>query len=258
LIQLKAEIPPEIGEALLSPYPAQATILLYGRGCQDVRISTFILDNSQPDEPWLVAAGCLSVNRRGPVELLQRFQVSAQVKVFDPDRGEGNRFRPIGGLAGAGANGTVALGWPEIHGYRLMMGSDASSGATLLMPGIHAVYYERGPDSQPNPPSHDRHEYILDFLTNLLHVNKKALGLDTHPSAQLHWLGAQRYRSDLEAFVADQQRRYAALLSELVRQRAVTEEDAAGSRLKLDITIVDQRSKRVDSIPTLGIGDHPN
>ena len=84
------------------------------------------------------------------------------------------------------------------------------------------------------------------------------MGIEARPKAQFQCYGAERYRSDLRAFVADQEGRYLELSTALVSSGAVKKEDAERSRLKLDISVTDRRSVQVDPIPMLGIGDHLN
>jgi hypothetical protein len=73
---------------------------------------------------------------------------------------------------------------------------------------------------------------------------------------QLHWTTAERYRSELQAFVAGSQHQYAELASLLLRHRDLTPEESEHCRLNLEIEVIDRRSDRSQFIPNVGVGDH--
>jgi hypothetical protein len=258
LIQLHVEVPESVGQALFSRYPVQALILLYGNGCPNVKVGTHILDNCESDECWLVAAQCLAGDSGGPVELLQRLQIKAEVRVHDPDRGEGCSPGPgRGGIPGRVGWAVPHAGWPELYTYYLTARWNVWLGNTLLAGGKYPVYYVREPGGgSERLVLEDRNEYILEILAERLGTKRESLGLATHPSVQLHWTTAERYRSDLRAFVANQQRKYAELVSLLLRHRGLTPEESKRCHLNLDIEVIDRRSDRRQSIPNVGVGDH--
>jgi hypothetical protein len=109
LIQGRVSVARNVSLALLSRYPAQAMILLYERGCPAVMVGTQILDGAKSDEAWLVAAQCLAGEKGGAIELLQRHQIAAVVKVFDPNRGEQTEGFP----GGVGIAGDAIVGGPS-------------------------------------------------------------------------------------------------------------------------------------------------
>jgi hypothetical protein len=128
----------------------------------------------------------------------------------------------------------------------------------LLKGGRYPIYYSRGITVAAGPATHgDRNEYTLQILRDKLGAAHESQPLVSHPSLELHWTTLEQYRSDLEAFVADQQRRYAELVSLLARRRILTPEEGEGSHLNLDIEIHDRRSYRTIPIPDLGLGEHP-
>ena len=262
LIQLRVWPPPSVGQALFSRYPEPALVLLYGRGCPDVKVGAYVIDARYRDEYWLVAAQCLARQVGGPVELLQRLRIAAEVIVDDPNRraelpprvAEGpypNRIRVS----------APPDGWPELHTYQLAAGCDVGLGCTLLMGGRYPVYYVRESVREPvaGLGSHlplDRNEDILELLADRLGMKQESLGVITHSSEELQWTTVEHYRSDLQAFVADHQRRYAELVSLLLRHRDLTPEESERCRPNLDIGVFDGRSDRRQPIPNIGVGDH--
>lgn len=257
LIQLHVPLPKSVGQSLFSRYPAQAVILLYGDRKPDVRMGAHLIDNCKSDECWLVVAQCLARQRGGPVELLQRLKIKAEVKVFDPNRGEGMSLASAGGVPGRGCASAIYAGWPEPHAYHLATGSDVSTGYTLLMAGRYPVYCLREPAGCSEPHIfRDRNEYILELLADMLGTKRESLGVVTRPSVQLHWTTAERYRSELQAFVAGSQHQYAELASLLLRHRDLTPEESEHCRLNLEIEVIDRRSDRSQFIPNVGVGDH--
>jgi hypothetical protein len=258
LIQIHVRVPKTIGQALLSRYPAQALIFLYRDGCPDAGDNVAMLNNTDSDEAWLLAAQCLANQKGGLLELLQRFKVEGQVKVYDGGRGEGELFggSPSGTL-GVAAAFTRVPGWPEPHTYALSTGRDVSSGHTWLLGQRYPVFYTRlaGIISDASRVHGDRNEYILELLGESLGPNHKALAVTTHPAVQLQWTTAEQYRSDVRAFIADQQRRFADVLSTLVRSYILTPEESERSRLNLEMEVIDRRLDHSQSIPNIGVGE---
>ncbi len=263
LIQLGIRPPTSISQALLTRYPAPALVLLYGGGCPDVKVGAYVIDRCRQDEHWLLAAQCLAGQSGGPVELLQRLRIEAQVRVYDPNRGEG-QFpeavpRPIIGRIRISARPDE---WPELHTYQLAARCEVRLGCTLLIGGKYPVYYVR--DSVRTPVgwqgsriARDRNEDVLELLADRLGMKRESLDVITHPSANLPWTTAEHYRSDLEAFVADHRRRYAGLVTLLLRQHDLTIEESQRCPLILDIGVIDGRLDQTQSLPDLGVGDHP-
>lgn len=254
LIQGHVNVARSVSQALLIRYPAQALILLYERGCPGVLVDTQILDGAKSEEAWLVAAQCLVGEKGGPIELLQRLRIAAEVKVFDPNVTEGGGFGIPGGTGLAGVGGGFApppFPWPRSFDYTLSM-----RGNTLLRGDRYPVYYTRGSTSSGLATHGDRNEYTLQILRDKFGAARGPQPLLPHPSLELHWTGLDQYRSDLQAFVADQQSRYAELVSLLVRSRALTPEERERSRLQLDIEVHNGRSYQTQPIPNVGLGEH--
>jgi hypothetical protein len=132
-----------------------------------------------------------------------------------------------------------------------------SIGCEVLVPGRYPAYYFRLPNLPSSPTHGNQNEYTLELLGDSLSTKHEALPVRVHPLAQLHWTTVEKYRSDLEAFVADQQRRYTELISLLRSRNLLTAEDSERCHLNLEIEIVDlRRSNRTLPIPIVGVGDH--
>jgi hypothetical protein len=260
LIERRARLAPEMAMALLHRYPAQAVILLYRDGCPSVDISKRVIADSPGDEPWQIASNCLAGQAGGVAELLQTLRVIAEIKVFDPNRGEGMIGGVIGGLPGAAPPLMPPLGWPEMYTYRLAAGSDVSVGSVLLSPGRDSVFYQRAPGASVLWPhesrsSAQRSEYVLDLLAWRIGTNREALSIEARPKAQLHWTTADNYLSDLRAFASEQQRRFEDLLTRLIRSDLLTESERRHCQLMLEIEIVDHRSRPNAALPIGGLNE---
>jgi hypothetical protein len=243
LIQLRVQVPEETSEGLFGLYRAQALILLYRGACPAPAVGAHILDKCQyDDECSVVAAQCLARQRGGPVELLERLQVKAEVEVLDtalslPPPPAAPKLARI--WVGPGPR----YGFPELYTYYLTSVSEVGGGQTLLAAGRYPVYYVRAPDESRPPTGHlplDRNEYALELLADKLGTKREALGLVTRPVLQLHWITAEQYRSDLQAFAAGQRHHYAELASLLLRQGELTPEESSRCHLNLDIVVRDR------------------
>jgi hypothetical protein len=97
---------------------------------------------------------------------------------------------------------------------------------------------------------------VLGILARKIGLYRdRRLSLELSPSAKLHWTTADQYRSDLQAFAAEQQRRYRELTSALVERGLLTPSERDQCRLSLEILIDDLRFNRTTQIPILGVGD---
>jgi hypothetical protein len=263
LIQLGIRPPTSVSQALLTRYPAPALVLLYGGGCPGVKVGAYVIDRCHHDEHWLLAAQCLASQPGGPVELLQRLRIEAQVRVYDPNRGESQFPKAaLGGIISPIRISARPDDWPELHTYQLAARCDVRLGCTLLMGGKYPVYCVRGSVRAPvgwlgSHIPRDRNEDVLELLADRLGMKRESLDVMSHPSADLPWTTAEHYRSDLEAFVADHQRRYSGLVTLLRRHTDLTPEESQRCRLNLDIGVIDGRLDQTQSLPNLGIGDHP-
>lgn len=253
LIQGRVSVARNVSQALLNRYPAQALILLYERGCPGVIVDTQILNGAKSDEAWLLAGQCLAGEKGGAIELLQRLQIAAVIKVFDPNRGQQTEGFPGGfGIAGEGGVGFPPFPWPQWFYYSL-----STHAGTLLKGDGYPVYYSRGTTVAAGPATHgDRNEYTLQILRYRLDSARESKPMAAHPALELHWTTLEQYRSDLQAFVADQQRRYAELVSLLVRRRILTPEEGERAHLNLDIEVLNHRSYQSQPIPNVGLGEH--
>jgi hypothetical protein len=253
LIQGSVRVPHDLSQALLNAYPAQALILLYAGMCPGVPVDTQILDGAKSDEAWLLAGQCLMSEKGGSTELLRRLQIAAEVNVFDPNLSESGEFGIPGGIGDTFIGGGFPpFPWPPAYEYALNVRGDV-----LLKGGRYPIRYSRGTTVTAVSSIHgDRNEYTLQILRYRLSSARESKPMVTHPTLELHWRTLEQYRSDLQAFVSDQQRQYAELVSQLVRLRMLTPEQGERSHLNLDIEIHDRRSHPTIPIPDLGLGEH--
>jgi hypothetical protein len=104
----------------------------------------------------------------------------------------------------------------------------------------------------------DRNQRILELLgepSGLAAASRTAVSKPQSHWTEFHWTTAEQYRSDMQAFRADQQRRHAELLARLVKRRLLTQQEADACPLQLDITVIDRRHDRSQSIPDLGFSE---
>lgn len=267
LIQGHYPVPKEVSLALFARYPAQALILLYRDGCPDIATSLFVLRNSAADAAWLLAAECLAAPA-GTVELLQYLHVKGTVQVLDQEKPNW-RGGAMGGVLG-GILGGVGSGasdprspWPAAVTYTLNVGGYSNATQVRLTSQVagYGVFYarERGWTlwrQSDSPRRDDRSEYVLGILKQHIGLyNDKPLSLELAPSAKLHWTTAEQYRSDLQAFADEQQRRYGELISALLYRGLLKPAEIDRCKLSLEIRVTDLRFNQLTPIPILGIGD---
>ena len=150
-------------------------------------------------------------------------------------------------------------GFPELYTYYLTSVSEVGGGQTLLAAGRYPVNYVRAPDESRPPTGHlplDRDEYTLGLLADTVGTKRETLALLSHPSLTLHWTTAEQYRSDLRTFASDLQHQYGELVSLLLRQHQLTQEEGARCHLTLDIRVWDRRSDWSQPLPDVSVGEH--
>jgi hypothetical protein len=263
LISKGGYVPRQVSMALLARYPAQALILLVQSGYPDRTTCSHLLQTSVSNEVWLFATDCLARHDGGPVELLEHLRVKAQVTVYD-DRPLFHGGTPGGVLGGIfGSVPVPGSRWPDPHTYVLSADDQpwAPHGLQLIRSGKYAVNYGRVPGShiwrQSDSQIHgDRDEYATEILAQKLAATaSSAPVIVARPTAKLRWTTAERYRSDLLAFVAEQRHRYEEFLSALIRVGLLTIGEREGCHFVLEIDVIDDRSYPDQKIPQVGVGD---
>jgi len=263
LIVRQAVVPARICALLFRRYPAQALILLVRAHDADATTWTQIMQSADSDAVWLVAADALAARDGGPVKLLDKMHMKGRVVVFD------DRALPHGGTAGGVLGGLVGQipaspdPWPALHTYTLALDQKwRGSQGVLYRSNMHIVEYDRIPGHhiwlQSESRFHgDRDVYTFEVLADCL---ARMQGMDPPlsglGSVRLKWSGADQYRSDLWAFVAELRRRHFELLYGLARMGRLSDAERARCPFELDIDVIDDRSNSALAIPLIGLGDH--
>jgi hypothetical protein len=245
----RTRFPEDVGLALLRDFPAEATILLYGRGCPALETSTAILGKAIADEVWLPAASCLAKQPGGPVELLQRIQVTVEIEVFGPSVEKGI----AGGTPGGVIGGIISdvPNWPREEYHRLII-DRPSQGSIVLNEGAHSVFYGRNQSAwtqTTNPPSAKaaRNQFALDLLAERVALPSMRL------SHRLRWLNQQQAASDLNMLADEQRQHYADLISRLTRDDLLTPAERNRCPESAQIRVYDSRSDRRIPLPSFNV-----
>jgi hypothetical protein len=257
LIERQSPVPEDVGLALFARYPAEAVVALYRSRCPSTAASVYIREHAQSDAIWLAAAQCLAGQPGGPANLLQDMQ-KIQLTVWDRKK-EWMPRGVIGGIPGIMLGGLSD--WPPYCAYFLYVGERAPISSTLLVTGKYPVYYLEIPNaaSVGRPTSGnlpDRGDYVFEILAERIARITGNVVAPVTRSVRIQWRTAGQYRSEIQAFAAEQQQRYDAMLATLLSQGLLNAAEREQCGPTLDFEVVDDRLDRSEPIPNAGIGDH--
>ena len=241
LIQLNAEVPPDLLLLVYERRPAQALVLL-SKNREDVEDALLTLMRREGGLPWFAAANLALARKlpRSAFVLLEGMQITATLVVSE-DGNNGLGPGSGGGSAGCGGIGR-AEGLPPWPSFELT--SFAASGVVVLAAGPTPIYYQRSVSragqtpafrqvTMRGPSTADR----LKYLAALAGFDASTLPLTGYESYPLAWQGPASVDAEVVRIREDVRRRYALLLKALMEARALAVEDANALQ-PLPVTVI--------------------
>jgi hypothetical protein len=261
-IQLGAMVPASDVAKLYPEFPAQSLILLRraGADANSFLLNVFRTEHSQL--AWLTAGNMLAERRSQgfAAAVLGGMTVHAEIRVVSSGgagigTGSGGDFDP-GSTEGK-------ADWPEIGTYALV---GHISGATLLVDGTDPAYYLRTVSTLYD---RDRRDYSCcygydaeswdlireHYLAGLLYEPKENPPLKSFVHQTILRENGEAYAVRVRSMIEGQQNAFVEVASRLENSRLMTSEEAAATRPKLEIRIVDDREDKTTPVPrveTLG------
>jgi hypothetical protein len=235
---------------LAEVFPDQAIILL--ARLRGDKASPALLDifRTRPglDESWQ-AAGNLLAQRQAPgfaAEVLGSMTVHARIRLAGPQPA----IPPIkiAPKRRDGAPIRVYRNWPDIFRYFLTCENRNSPtlGGIVLAPGIDPVHYFRSFNGATWSGACVESDLAREhFLVTLAAARQSEPPIRSQLTHEMTWSGDRKYLREVNAFVADQQSRFAEIAMKL---------DAGSARPKLEVIIEDLRAKRT-TLPVIATGN---
>lgn len=259
LIQFGVSVPSADAQRMYPEFPVQSLILL-SRAPDDPAAALLDIFNSESPRAaaWL-AAGNLLLARRADgfaAAVWEHMTVHVQITVREPNAGGGYGGGQL--CCGLGGSMPPRVAWPPLGVYSFGgCGSRVQPGAILLAAGPDPAYYNRQETASYFEESGsgccmpDKDLVREHYLTALLGAAADQPPVRAHVSRTIVWQGAEAYRNELAAFIADQQRAFAEVARRLGEQNLLTAEDAKTLRPALDVNVRDERSSRsgADTLP---------
>ncbi len=140
----------------------------------------------------------------------------------------------------------ILPGWPPAVRYQLT--DRATPGVVLLVNGTHPIYYRRmevarGEENalSGETPDFPRQAFNLRCLAHIMRWDMRFLGLKHYADNMIWYENDEQYIEEAQPWLDRIREKYANLVKQLVSRKLLTEEEAGGMRLKLDITVHDMR-----------------
>jgi hypothetical protein len=265
LIELNADVPPDLALALYPKFRARALLLLT-RSHHDAREALLgVMDGAKQRIEWLAAADLLAANPPPgfAARLLQNISpIHATIQVLSPGEGLGG-----GGLAGdcmgPGAGGPRS-GWPPVRIYWLW--SDKAVGSELLVGGENPVYWQRKLSQDysqaaelkydcGNPMNAGPADLSRDLVGQLLGQKKTDFPLQLNPLLRVTWTSPKAYLDEAMPFVLKQEGILRSAEEGLQARGFLTDDEAASAHPALNVQIVDARDGNKTVLPELIFAD---
>jgi hypothetical protein len=262
LIQLNADVAPDLLAGLYTKFPA-STLILLARSGEDARGALFdVMDNAKSRTDWLTAADLLAANPPGgfAARLLSAISMYATIHVLSPGQGWGSG----GASSCCGASpGAPRQNWPPVGAYRLSV--QPSADAELLAPGENPVHFSRTVTrdySRGVHSSSDCADWLgvaisdlsRDLIGQLLGVGKDDFTLQIRPDLEITWNSAKSYFDGGRAFVLMQEQILHNAEAALLARGLLTDAEAASVHPPLEVEIVDLRREKTP-LPSLAFAD---
>jgi hypothetical protein len=256
LIQLHRGITASGAARLYPEFPAQSLILLSWEGKDANNLLLDLFRDEKPQRlPWL-ASGNMLMERHVSgfaAAVLNGLTLHADVQVVTIDT---PRTGQVSGMScGGGLEGKPT--WPAVGNYAL---AQKGSGATLLADGEDPVYYRRAVSGE-----YDRlrdkccglcadETLLLDmyrehYLAQLLSARIGNPPIRTAFDESIVWKNGAAYTAHLREIVRREQQKLAAVAEKLKAANLLNAEDAAAVKMRLEITVVDERKDKTVPLP---------
>jgi hypothetical protein len=260
LIQFGAQVPAVDAERIYPEFPVQSLILL-SRSQEDTTPALLAIFKSERRSPaaWL-AAGALLLKRRAEgfaAAVVEAMTVHALVMVTEPGTGYGSGGSAL--CCGAGLPPKTKDGWPPLGVYAFGgCGDRLQPGATLLAEGTDPAYYHRQVNASYQVEGvlscgcvPDRDLVRQHYLTTLLSDSTERPPVRAHVSHTIVWQGLDAYRSELVAFIGEQEHIFAELARRLGEQSLLSEVEVKSARPTLQMRVSDQRATQEPALPAV-------
>ena len=261
LIELRAPVPVQAARKLYPEFAAQSIILLV-RSPEDAQSSALdIFHIAEANWTWLAAGNLLLKNRTPGFAALLLTQFTEHMEVSVIDSGHG------GGVGGGGSecgfsSGGPKAGWPPVGLYFLDQFPNRfpQLTAAFLIGGETSVYYWRNePGNYDNPTASpgacddgNRDQYRVQYLNKLMEPWLPGIKLDAYPHTAIEWKSEADYRQQLIGIAEEQRARFHSVVAFLQdTAQVLTPSEAAPLKLRLEVVIRDDRSRRSVPLPAV-------
>ncbi len=265
LIQLNADVSPDLALALYPKFRARALLLL-ARSHGDAREALLgVMDSAKQRMEWLAAADLLARNPPPgfAARLLKNISpIHATIQVLSPLEGVGG-----GGVAGdcmGPGGGAPGTDWPPVRIYWLW--ANQAAGSELLVGGENPVYWQtKSSQDYPlaatlmydcgNPLNAGPADLSRDLIGQLLGQKKDQFALQLNPFLNITWSSPEAYVNEATSFVLKQAEILHSAENGLRARGLLTDDEAASAQPPLNVKVVDLRDADKTQLPELLFAD---
>lgn len=265
LIQLNADVPPDLALALYPKFRVRAVLLL-ARAHGDAREALLgVMDSAEQRMEWLAAADLLAENPPPGLaaRLLQNISaIHATIQVLSAGEGFGGSASDVGCMGpGAGAPRTE---WPPVGIYGLW--ANQGAGSELLVGGENPVYWQKKLSRDyslaatilygcSNPRGVGPADLSRDLIGQLLGQKKDQFALQLNPLLSISWSSPEAYLDEATSFVLKQAEILHGVENGLQARGLLTDDEAASAPPPLNVEVVDLRDGDKTPLPELLFAD---
>lgn len=257
LILLGAQIPAEKLVPLYRRFPSETLILLAKSPEQNQKVLLSLFEQTESCSQWL-PLGTLLATRKAPelaLALLQQLQIEVKIFVKNTKSEEGGLGYPAGY---AGAILIFPKDFPPIAFYDFtFFGGQASF---VFATGRQPIYYNRNiyEHEKGRPISENRlcqdhtiNSYRLEFLAELLNVDRRELGLRAPELESVVWRGERQCQREFERIKLKLETSYRRLVRRLVKANLLTAQSAKILQPNISIEYFDNRKNQKIPLPKI-------
>ncbi len=244
LIRLKAKVPPEELQPLLSRFEEAAIVLGTANRQRDFLLS-MLRENRPYDAAWVALNEALieiGGEREYWAAVLREWTISVAIYIVDPGRRALRNDRGITHFCGDGL-GEIRPGFPPRVVYSLTLLPKA--GDTLLDSGPHAVYYRRHSSTSMCGTRIDRDDYRGDFVASVVRETEPVAG---HMTFDVVWQSDAGYAAEVERLRNQTLAGVQEIVDWMMDRHLLSPEDAA-MKPHIALGIEDQRTNKAHDLP---------